>query len=321
MNTEESEFKKYWGIIAKNKWLILGATIFCMAVTMIISFILPPVYESSLIMEMGELYPPPEENIKHVVEIIEEPMSAVEILKSRDFLEAARRELGLKFPLKKMEARLEVVQVVELTRFQRTESPLVKLAYKDTSPELTVQVPNALARKLISQHAKEYESSIKILEDRIDNMEDLITVEKKLINREEEYQKDVKKEIGLVQQSIVGYEKQLNQLDFTETQRVEMLFLKSTLNNMKEQVIKLQKEFNDANLVIGEAEEKIQKARDQIANFQGFISLTKNTSIRTKPVLPEEPIGPRKLLKALVAGGLALFLSVFFVLFREYLTS
>lgn len=319
MNDEKSEFKKYWAIIGNYKWLILGGSFFCMAATLIISLLIPPVYESSLILEMGELYPPPEENIKHEVEIIEEPMSAVEILKSRDFLEAARRELGLKLPLRKIEDRLEVVQVVELTRFQRTESPLVKLTYEGNSPRLIVNFLDVLARRLIAQHTPEYENTIRMLKEKINNMEEMIEAEKKLIASQEEYKKEIRKAVRLVQEGITEYDKKLNEIDFSETERVEALFLKSSLNSMKEQIIELQKEFNEANLAIGEAEEKIQEARDRIANFQGFINLTKNTTIRTAAVEPEDPVRPNKLLNTLVAGGLALLLLTVFSLFRYYL--
>ena len=76
------------------------------------------------------------------------------------FLDKARKELGLKTSLRKMEDRLTAEQVVELTRFQRTESPLIQVTYEDIVPETTVAVLNSLAGQLISQHTKEYESSI-----------------------------------------------------------------------------------------------------------------------------------------------------------------
>jgi len=319
MNKDRADVSIYWKVLCKRKGLILGGTCFCMGVTLLLSFLLPPVYESYLTLKVGELYPPPEENIKLEAMVIEEPMSVVEIVQSEDFMDRARKDLGLKVPLRKMEDRLTVGQVVELTRFQRTESRLVKVSYEDIVPQTTVDILNSLAGQLIADHTVEYDSSIKMLKDRIANNKEKIRSAQKLVAREEAYQKGIEEELKKVNVNIREYEEQLKGLDFARTERTEALFLKSALNSIKEQVIELQKEYNEANLAVGEADEKIQLYKDQIANLSNLIDLTKNTTIRTEAVIPEEPIRPQKLLNTIVAGGLALILLTVFALLREYI--
>lgn len=319
MEEGQSQFKIYWSIISKRRKLIVGGTLLCMVLTLIISFLISPVYESSLILEIGELYPPPEEKIKLEVEEIEEPMAVSEILKSPQYLEQTRQELKMKLSLEKMEDRLAVEQVVALTRFQRAESPLIKLTYEDTSPPMIVRILNSLARQLIGEHTREYNSSIKMLKDRIGNLRDKIKAARKLVAREEDYQKQIREQTDLVRKGIVDYEDRLKKLDFKETERTEALFFKSTLNSMKVQIIDMQKEYNEANLAIGEAEEKIQENKDQITNLSNLIELTKNTRIRSAAVPAEDPIRPDKLLNTLAAGGLALILITLFVFFQDYI--
>ncbi len=321
MNQNATDLRRYWDIIRERKGLIVGGTLLCVALTLIISFIIPPVYESSLILEIGELYAPPEENIKLEVKEIEEPMAVTEVLKSPQFLERTRQELKMKLPLEKMEDRLAVEQVVELTRFQRSESPLVKLAYEDSSPRMIVRILNSLARQLIKEHTREYNSSIKMLRDRIKNLRDKITAARKLAASQKDYQDRIKEQTKLVHKGITDYEDRLKKLNFKETERTEALFFKSTLNSMKEQIIDMQKEYNEANLAIGEADEKIQEYKDQIANLNNLIELTKNTKIRSEAVLADEPVRPNKLLNTLAAGGLALILITLFVFFQDHLKS
>ncbi|HOO77867.1 MAG TPA: Wzz/FepE/Etk N-terminal domain-containing protein [bacterium] len=318
MKENSAGFAVYWNVIRSRRVMIVGAALAAGALALVVSLLMPPVYESSLIVEIGEIFIPPEENIKVEAQSIEEPMSAVQILSSPAFLSRVRDELGLKMPLEQMADNLSVEQIVETTRFQRMESPLVKITYEGGDPEFNVKVLEALAGQLIAEHTLEYESSIRMLRERIVSLRDKIAAAARLIERQEEYKQGLDKSIALVEEGVADYTGRLDGIDFAATERTEALFLKSTLNSMKEQIIELRKETNEANLAIGEAEEKIQDYKDRISNLQNLIDLTKNTVIRTRAVVAEEPVRPLVLVNTVAAAALVLLLAVMFAFFQAW---
>jgi uncharacterized protein involved in exopolysaccharide biosynthesis len=127
--------------------------------------------------------------------------------------------------------------------------------------------------------------------------------------------------MGEVETGIVDYEKIIKGLNFDKANMNELLFFKASLNSLKEQLIDVETEINEADLNIGEQEEKIQEARDWIANINGYIGLSRNTEIRSQPVLPDEPIKPDKGLNIIMAGLLGILITMFFVFFSHYTKS
>ena len=316
-NTNEG-LNLYWGIIKRGKWVIIIGTIFCMVVVGLISFLLTPIYESSLIIEVGQLYPVPEEGIKKEPELIEEPMAMAAILGSDEFLNNTRKKLGLDLTLEKMRQRLSVEQIVELTRFQRSESTLIRVTWEDPSPLLSVEVLGSLANQLIEQHARIYRIAINNFSERIVSLEGKITSAEKVIVTQNKYREVMGRRMAEAETGIVDYEKIIKGLNFDKASRNELLFFKAALNSLKEQLIEVETEINTAELNIGEQEEKIQEARDWIANMDGYIGLSRNTEIRSRPVLPDEPIKPDKALNIIMAGALALLITVLYVFFSYY---
>jgi len=304
--------------LRRHLGLLVGVTVGAMVISGVVSLFLPPVYRSSLVIEIGEIFIPQEENIKVEAEPLEEPMSVVEVLSSPAFLAHTREELGIKASVESLGDQLEVEQVIETTRFQRTESPLVRMTFEGGDPAFNVRILESLASQLVAEHERQYASSLRMLEGRIKNLQEKIEASRRLIERLEKYQEGLEKTIALVEEGVRDYTAQLDKVDLAATNRTEALFLKSTLNSMKEQIIESRREYNEASISIGEEEEKIQESRDRISNLENLIALTKNTKIRAAAVLAEEPVRPLVLVNVLVAGALALLLSFFFVIFREY---
>jgi uncharacterized protein involved in exopolysaccharide biosynthesis len=89
-------------------------------------------------------------------------------------------------------------------------------------------------------------------------------------------------------------------------------------NTSKEQLIDIEKEINEAEVNIGEQEEIVREARVWIANIEGYLGLSRNSEIRSRPVLPDEPVRPDKAMNIAVAGALGLLLTVLFVFFAHY---
>jgi uncharacterized protein involved in exopolysaccharide biosynthesis len=318
MNNSSGGLNLYWGIIKRGKWVIIVGTICCMAVVGLISFLLPSIYESSIIIEVGQLYPVPEEGIKKEPALLEEPMAMAAILGSDEFLDNTRKKLNLDITLEKMRQRLLVEQIVELTRFQRSESTLIRMTWEDHSPRVCVEVLDSLANQLIEQHERIYRIAIKTFSERIVSLNGKISSAEKVIATQKKYREVMGRRMAGVETGIVDYEKTIKGLNFDKANMNELLFFKSALNSLKEQLIDVETEINEAELNIGEQEEKIQEARDWIADIEGYSGLSRNTEIRSRPVLPDEPIKPDKVLNVIMAGILGLLITVVFVFFSYY---
>lgn len=318
MEKTDGSLNLYWGVIKRGKWVIISGTLFCMIVAGIVSFLLPPIYESSMIIEVGQLYPVPEEGIKKETELIEEPMAMAAILASDEFLDKTRKKLNLDLSLEKMKNRLSVEQIVELTRFQRSESTLIRVTWEDPSPELCVEVLNSLANELIEQHDQIFRVAIKNFTERIDSLKGKIASAEKVIATQNKYREVMVNRMAGIEEGIADYEKLIKELNFDKSNMNELLFFKAALNSLKEQLLEVETEINTAELNIGEQEEKIQESRDWIANIEGYIGLSRNTEIRSRPVLPDTPIRPEKVLNIIMAGALGLLLTVLLVFFSFY---
>ncbi len=318
MNSSANGLSLYRRILTRGKWVIIGGTVFCAAIAGVVSWLLPPVYEASIILEVGRIYPIPEAGIKKEAILIEEPMAMAEILRGTEFLERTREELGLTLPLEKMINHLAVEQIVALTRFQRSESTLVKATWEDNSPETCVAVLNSLAELLIDQHDRIYRVAVRNLADRIVVLKSRIAAAGEVIAGQEAYQETLTGRIAAVEAAADDYEKTVEKLEYAETNPNELLFFKSTLNSLQEQLIKLETELNASRLVIGEEEEKIQDARDMIANLDGYRELSRNTEIRSRPVLPEKPIKPDKSLNLTLGAILGLLITIAYVFLAHY---
>jgi len=318
MSNSASGLKLYWQIISRAKWLIIGGTIFLMAATGLVSLLLSPVYEATAIIEVGVLYPFPEQGVKKDPELIEEPMAVVAVLGSDEYLDEAREELGLEFTLEKLRKRLAVEQIVELTRFQRSESTLIRITWEDNQPEVCVDALKALGDKLIEHHHRLYLVAMEAFADRLGGLEQQITASQQVITTQKSYQETMKSRRSQVERDVADFQDAIREIDFDKADMNELLFFKATLNSLKEQLIAIEMEINAAEINIGEQEEIIREARKEIANLQGYIGLSRNTELRTRPILPEKPVRPEKTLNIVVAAFLGLLITVSYVFLSHY---
>ncbi len=319
MERQTSGLKLYWDIIRKGKMVIIGGTLFLMAVTALISFLLSPVYEASAIIEVGVLYPFPEQGVKKDPELIEEPMAVVAVLGSDDFLDTTRTELNLDISMEKLRKRLAVEQIVELTRFQRSESTLIRVVWEDNQPEICVRALNFLSQKLIDQHRRLYAVAMQAFSNRANGLKRQITAAEQIIANQEKYQETMRERLVTVESDVEDFQATVEKLDFTAANMNELLFFKATLNSLKEQLIAIETEINTAEINIGEQEEIIREARKEIANIEGYTGLSRNTEIRARAVLPEKPVRPEKALNVIVAALLGLLITISYVFLAHYI--
>lgn len=316
---DELKLNDYLRIIGQNKRLIVWGTLLCVAAAGIISLVLPRVYESHLVLEVGRIYlPPARDKPTQDVEFIEEPKAAAEVLRSSSLLFQVREELGLDIRLDRMRRNLEVVTFPEERGSVRMGSPIIELIYRGSPPEATVGVLEMLATDIIGEHTRTYEDNVGTLRTRVKNLEEKIAEIQRVVDQQRAFRDQMIEQSAQVAEKIVEFEDRLRDQDLQELSNVEAIFLNAASSNQERILSSLNDALSKAEITIGENQEKIGEYRDEIANLSNLANLCRNTRIRGRPVAPERPIRPKKSVNMAVGGLLGLSLTLGAAFFREY---
>jgi uncharacterized protein involved in exopolysaccharide biosynthesis len=317
--TEELKLNDYLRIIIENQRLIIWGTALCILVAGILSFILPRVYQSQLLLEVGKIYlPPARDKSTQDVELIEEPKAAAEVLRSEALLYQVREKLGLTILIEKMRQNLEVVTFPEERGSVKMGSPLIEIIYRGNPPPTAVQVLNLLAAEIVAEHSQTYEDNVNALRSRIRNLEGKIADLQKVIEQQQNYRRQSIEQAALISGKVREFEKKSQTLNVGELSNTEAIFLNSAASNQERILTSLNDAMAAAEVAIGENQEKIGDYRDEIANLTNLANLCRNTRVRSKPVIPEKPIRPNKSLNIIIGGLVGLTLTVGLAFFKEY---
>lgn len=316
---EELKLRDYLNIIAGSKKLIIWGTLICVLTAALISLILPRVYQSQLILEVGKIYlPPAKDKPTQEVEFIEEPASTAEVLKSEAFLSRVRRELGLEITMEKMRKDLEVVTFPEERGSIKMGSPLVELIYRGNDPRTTVKVLTLLASVVSEEHRKKYEDNIEALKSRVVNLEGKIADFQKVVDQQKAYRQETKKQADLIAQKVSNFENKIGAVNVQQISDVEAMFINSYTSNQERVLSSLNEALVDAEISIGENQEKIGDFKDEIANLSNLANLCQSTRVRSQAVVPEKPIRPKYSLNIVIGGLIGLVLTIGIAFFKEY---
>ena len=302
---EELNLQDYLSVIKKKRWLIIGGLVIGLVVGGVATLILPRVYQSQLIMEVGRIYlPPAKEKPKQEIEFLEEPDATAEILKSDALIFQVRRKLNLDVPLTKMRKDLEVITFREDVSPAKMGSPLVEVIYRGSSPENVVNVLTDLAQFVIETHQKRYLDNISALESRVVNQEEKISGIQKVIDRQVALREEIKEQVKLLTEKVSGFDKNMDPQQSSKMTQVEVLFFNSYTSNQERIVSTLNDALAEIDTSISENQEKIGDFKDDIANIRNLANLCQRTRIRSQAILPAKPIKPDLWLN-LILGALA----------------
>lgn len=303
MAEENTELIDYLGVIWKWKLLIVLITVVCAITSGVISFVLPKIYQSSAIFEVGRVsrY----RGASREQEPIEDIESVSEVLESDGMLSKIKERLNLDATLGGIRAKLEVEPILGKYIGSRLQARLIKISFEDQDPQLTVDVLNTLSDSLIEQHIKEYQASIKSLDQEISNSQDEIKLQ-------DEYQKVVREQMKVAEKAIAETRKELSELSLKDISPLEVLFLRSTLGDQEERIADFHRELKDVQL-------SIQHLKDRVVYLENMRAVSENTEVRNKAIKPEIPIRPRKKLNAIIGGVVGLVAAIILAFFFESL--
>jgi len=304
MVQENTELIDYLGVIWKWKLLIILITVVCAITSGVVSFVLPKIYQSSAILEIGRI-PRYRGASREQIEPIEDIESVSEVLESDDMLSKIKEKFNLRTTLGGVRAGLDVEPILGKYIGSRLQARLIKITFEDQDPQSTVDVLNALSDSLIEQHLKEYQASIKSLDEEINNSQDEISLQN-------DYQKVVREQIKVAEKAIAETKKELSQLSLKNISPLEVLFLRSTLRDQEKIIADFHRELKDVEL-------SIQHLKDKVVYLEHMKAVSENTKMRDKAIKPEIPVRPRKKLNAIIGGVIGFVVAIILAFFFEYL--
>lgn len=153
MNQEEIELSVYINILWKRRRLIIGGVLICMLLAWPMSLLIPKVYETSLFLEVGQVWEKPLDDTYRVAEIIN----------SEPFLDKIRERTH--FPMTASEMRrhgIITARTVEGNKKAVMVIPsLVEIVSRDGAPEKTIDLAQAAADLLIQEHKNRFDALMK----------------------------------------------------------------------------------------------------------------------------------------------------------------
>ena len=311
MSREDIELRDYLSLLNRKKWFIVGGTLACLVLAAIISLLLPRIYQSSLIIEVGKIYlPPHSEGGRQEVEFIEEPDATGEVVMSQAVLAQVREELKLDVPLKELRDELGVKTFLEDVSPTKMGSPLVEITCENRSPQTAVNILNALASIIIDDQKQKYLDNRQALEERSANLRSSIKELEEVISNQRLKRVDLQKEIDASAVTIRGYEEKIKDLDTSTLRPVEVLFLGSYTANIFKNVSLFTDAIVTIDYNIANAMETISDLKEQIPILENLINLSSETAIRSKAILPENYIKPKIGFNIALGGFIGLVLTV-----------
>jgi len=318
MRQENTELIDYLGIIWKWKLLIILITVVCAITSGVVSFVLPKIYQSSVIVEVGRV-PRHRGTGRQQIEPIEDIESVSEVLESDEILSKIREKFNLQATLGGIRAKLDVEPILGKYIGSRLQARLIKITFEDQGPQLTVDVLNTLSDSLMEQHFKEYQTSIESLGEEINNSQKKTKIINHEIDLQSNYQKVVREQIKVAEKAIAETRKELSELSLKNISPLEVLFLRSTLRDHEGRIADFHRELKDIELSITERQKDVQDLRDKIVYLEHMRVVSENTKVRNKPIKPDTPVRPKKKLNAIIGGVVGFIAAIILAFFFEYL--
>lgn len=268
MNENEVDLRDYLRVIAKRKWIIISVFLAAVAASGVVSFLLPPVYEVTSILQIGKL---------HVGEKGEKPIEGINTI-----CEALRGEIVLTETIKRLKLDIvpqELKGKIKVEPIKGTE--LIRITVKENDPQKAAQIANAIPGVLIEEH-----------QAKLQKYKDFNSEKKKVlegyISEDGECLKHIKQEIEALNKKIESLGSVADEAKLRE--------LKAYLSNLE--VVEARRERIYAGL---------RAYRREIAKVEREEAFgIEPTELFISARVPYSPIGPKKRLNVTVAAMLGL---------------
>ena len=325
MEEKEIELIDYLSVIWKRKWIIIIGTVLCMIIAGAVSFILKPVYEIDAIIQPGKFFVENEAgNFEEFV--VEDPQQIADKVRHRSYDTLVAVELDL-----------DVAELPEIKGENIRDTLLTRIWVRDHDVELSKKILDSLIVLLkkdidmkIDIEINNVNAAIKANEIEKERRINQIEILKKKLRIIDQRKKDIIKEMDSVKIKINELEKEqlkvLKKENRTEIESLGMLLYSNEIQQSLRYNDLLNEKLSNEKLKEGNVNSDLQveyasinKIDNTIVNLnerKGRIDYTKVIKVPTSSV---NPISPKKMLKILVVGILALIIFTLLNFFLEYI--
>lgn len=252
MEEKEVDLRDYIRVIKKRKKTILLLFLIAVIVSAVVSFLLPPVYEVSLTIKIGDIIDV--DTLEK--ELIESPIAVSQFLEGPQILIETIKELKLPYTLEEFRKKILIEPV-------RETEDLVQIKVDVNSPGETVNIANYLANKLLERHSQiknlyeskeiilvRYDEQIKQINEELDGI-DKSKVE--ILARYDEQIKNINTQLDEIDKNkeiiLVRYDENIQSINN------QLTLLGNEIDNLKKEKAGLEKA---AEALSGEIEERMK---------------------------------------------------------------
>jgi len=357
MKEDEIYLKDIVQVLRKRKWFIVIGTVVIMALAGVISVLMHPTYQSSVMLEIGEIYLP-SSPITEPAMLLEEVTTVAELINGDVFSEIALKQSG-----KNILDPETLSYQMEVEIFEKEKLPLIIVSCNSRDPRQAFELVSNICKSIIARHDKKYDTillpfelSIRNIEENIFSMQEIIkSIEgeikaiqsqiKAIMNKivtQTQYSIEVVKDISKGEDSLEQFKNKLSEIKPTQASPVEILFLQTSYSNeqmhiseLRNTQAELQIEIENRNIEIEEKKIKIEGKRQTIEDRKNSmlelkekniglklkLDLSTQTQIIKSANLPEFPIRPNKKIFLIAGAFIGFIFSTSFTLLREILKS
>ena len=319
------ELIDYLEVLWTHRWLIGLGTAAAIGLAALFGMTTPKTYQASMLIKVGTVFGP-SKNESAQFAMIEDPKTIAQVLtadamleKLRVFLQSDRLTLaGLRGALK--------VKVVK-NDLDAAATTLVELTFTRNDPRQVVDGLNFLASQLVAEHRDLYQAGLAIIGQEEESL-------REKIQAVQVQQDNLKKQIAELRFQIAaevryrdGLDKNIARLEGEMAQArarlgnaasggADALWAQNLFQSMQIHLDELRRERNESELRSRRIQTEIYGVENtatdlagqrmdhenRIVRLAGYRTQSENTKIRSAPVLPATPVGPRIALNVAVAG-------------------
>jgi uncharacterized protein involved in exopolysaccharide biosynthesis len=319
------ELIDYLEVLWTHRWLIGLGTAAAIGIAALFGMTTPKTYQASMLIEVGTVSAPSKDESSQLV-MIEDPKAIAQLLTADAMLEKLRVFLrSERFTLAGLRGALKVK--IAKGGVDASAATLVELTLTLNDPQQVVDGLTFLASQLVDEHRTLYQAGLAI----IDREEESL---REKIQAAQVQQDNLKKQIGGLRAQTAaearyrdGLDKNIARLEGEMAQArarlgsaasggADALWAQNLFQSMQIHLDELRRERNESELRSRGIQAEIYGVENTAANLAGqrmdhenrivrlagYRTRSENTKIRSAPVLPTTPVGPRIALNVAVAG-------------------
>jgi uncharacterized protein involved in exopolysaccharide biosynthesis len=337
---ESIELIDYLLVVWSYRWLIGLGTAAAIVAALVYGFLTPKSYQASLLLKVGTVFTLSGDGSR--LGLIEDPKTIAQVLTGDAMLDKLRGRLTLDHAtLSGLRGALNV-KVIK-NDLDVAATTLVELTLTLSDPRQIIDGLNFLANDLIEEHAHQYLAGLSVIDREQESLKEKIRVSdlqqgtlrrqiadlRAQMTAESKYRETLERNIARLEGEM---SQAMSRLAEAKPDASEALWEQTLFQSRQIHLDELYRERNESELRGRKAQADVygvestatglagQRAdyENRIVELAASRTRSENTKIRSAPVLPTIPVGPRRGLIVMMAGLLGAGAFVLAAFFLEY---